>query len=159
MKIFVKLLLLCILLYAGSANSEDIDIFRPGVDNNAMMVLDTSGSMSYPVYDQRIDYAGIMGKLIDDGSSIDENDCRNGSTPVTHPWSLSRTFFNTRTALPLIMGWYSFFTWLKTSRASSKPMASASRWIARYETKQGGPNVSARLFFHSRLRVCAQSAA
>ena len=45
MKISLKLLLVFIILHAGAASAEDIDIFRAAVKNNAMMIFDTSGSM------------------------------------------------------------------------------------------------------------------
>lgn len=66
--------------HAGPARAEDIDIFRTRAKNTAMMVLDTSGSMSFPVYDHRIDYAALMRKMIDTGVAEDENDCRSGSS-------------------------------------------------------------------------------
>ena len=65
MKISLKLLLVFIILHAGAASAEDIDVFRAAVKNNAMMVFDTSGSMSMPVYDQSVDYAAFMRKMID----------------------------------------------------------------------------------------------
>jgi len=79
-KISLKLLLVFIILHAGAASAEDIDVFRAAVKNNAMMVFDTSGSMSMPVYDQSVDYAVFMMKMIDDNVAVDENDCRDGST-------------------------------------------------------------------------------
>jgi hypothetical protein len=80
MKTVATLALVYFLFHAGISKAEDIDIFRASVKNNAMMVFDTSGSMSMPVYDPVIDYASFMKMMIDDNIAVDENDCRSGST-------------------------------------------------------------------------------
>lgn len=80
MKIVVTLALLYTLFHTGISKAEDIDIFRASVKNSAMMVFDTSGSMSMPVYNPSIDYASFMKMMVDGTIAVDENNCRNGST-------------------------------------------------------------------------------
>ena len=44
------------LLGPGKIHAEDVDVYRTSVKNNAMLVVDTSGSMAWPVYNHEIDY-------------------------------------------------------------------------------------------------------
>jgi len=80
MKTAVTLSLILLLLHAGASLGEDIDVFRAQIKNTAMMVFDTSGSMSVPVYDPGINYALFMKKMAESGAAMDENHCRNGLT-------------------------------------------------------------------------------
>ena len=43
-------------LFEMTARAEDVDVYRTSVKNNAMLVIDTSGSMRWPVYNHEIDY-------------------------------------------------------------------------------------------------------
>ena len=43
-------------LFDETAQGEDVDVYRTSVKNNAMLVIDTSGSMRWPVYNHEIDY-------------------------------------------------------------------------------------------------------
>ncbi|MFZ5570976.1 MAG: pilus assembly protein [Thermodesulfobacteriota bacterium] len=62
------------------AAAEDLDVHRSSVKNNAMMVVDASGSMSWPVYDEAIQYGALMKWMIDENLAYDENHGRNGSS-------------------------------------------------------------------------------
>jgi len=79
MKTVLTIVCLYALFHAGISGAEDIDIFRTRAKNTAMMVFDTSGGMSMPVYDPGIDYASFMKAMAEDGIAVDENHCRNGS--------------------------------------------------------------------------------
>lgn len=65
------------------ASADDTDVYRSSVKNNAMLLIDTSGSMSWPVYDENENYANFMKWMRDpnnDGSTsdalaYDDGDC------------------------------------------------------------------------------------
>ncbi len=48
-----------------NASADDTDVYRSSVKNNAMLVIDTSGSMSWPVYNENEDYAAFMQWMLD----------------------------------------------------------------------------------------------
>lgn len=83
-----QMMIIKVLLCAGLVTAfspfttlaEDVDVYRAFIKNNAMLVVDTSGSMSWPTYDETVDYAGFMRWMIDQGLATDEDECRNGST-------------------------------------------------------------------------------
>lgn len=54
------LVALCMVFAASMATAEDTDIYRATVRNNALLLVDLSGSMSLPVYDHNIDYTTII---------------------------------------------------------------------------------------------------
>lgn len=56
--------------------AEDVDVYRTSVKNSVMIVADTSGSMSWPVFDGEYDYAGFMKWMIDEAVATDDDDCR-----------------------------------------------------------------------------------
>jgi len=66
-----------------AALADDTDVYRSSAKNNAMLLIDTSGSMSWPVYDENEDYAKFMRWMRDpdgDGNSsdalaYDDGDC------------------------------------------------------------------------------------
>jgi hypothetical protein len=72
--------ILAVLLFFCCAASfaEDIDIYRSKSKNNVMMVIDNSGSMTWPVYDDEVDYGSVMKGMAAGHLAFDENDCRNG---------------------------------------------------------------------------------
>jgi type IV pilus assembly protein PilY1 len=57
--------------------SEDIDMYRKVGPKNVMVVIDNHSSMTWPVYEQKIDYRSFMESLIKQGMAEDEEDCRN----------------------------------------------------------------------------------
>ncbi|MBW1613846.1 MAG: VWA domain-containing protein [Deltaproteobacteria bacterium] len=74
-----KFLLLHTLLFtvllvfgAGSSSADDTDVYRASVKNNAMLVIDVSGSMAWPVYDANIDYAAFFEWAISAGYGHDD---------------------------------------------------------------------------------------
>ncbi len=72
--------LLALLWATTTATAEDVDVYRAFIKNNAMMVIDVSGSMSWAVYDENINYAGFMKWMVDENLAYDENNGRNGSS-------------------------------------------------------------------------------
>lgn len=82
MRMFIKFLIPCLifLLASPASYADDIDAFRQQVKSNAMIVMDTSGSMAWPVYDSNIDYAAFMKWLLDQGLATDDGECRGDSS-------------------------------------------------------------------------------
>ncbi|MBW1897565.1 MAG: hypothetical protein JRI61_00740, partial [Deltaproteobacteria bacterium] len=72
--------IIAVLLFActGVSFAEDIDIYRSKGRNNVMMVIDNSGSMTWPVYDEEVDYGALMKGMTDEHLAFVENDCRDG---------------------------------------------------------------------------------
>ena len=76
------------------AFADDTDVYRSSVKNNAMLVIDTSGSMSWPVYDENEDYANFMRWMRDpdgDGSTADaiaydDSDCHPYGSGANSWW-------------------------------------------------------------------------
>ena len=63
--------ILAAMLGPGNVLADDVDVYRTSVKNSAMLVIDNSGSMSWPVYDGTYDYANFMEWMLDpagDGS-------------------------------------------------------------------------------------------
>lgn len=54
------------------AFADDTDVYRSSVKNNAMLVIDVSGSMDWPVYDPNIDYAAFFEWAISAGYGYDD---------------------------------------------------------------------------------------
>jgi hypothetical protein len=54
------LAMIIIFLGVGNIIADDTDVYRASVKNNAMLVIDVSGSMAWPVYDANIDYAAFF---------------------------------------------------------------------------------------------------
>ncbi|MFO7559201.1 MAG: PilC/PilY family type IV pilus protein [Desulfobacterales bacterium] len=72
--VLAALLFVC----TGQSSAEDIDIYRGQNGKNVMMVIDNSGSMTWPVYDEEVDYGALMKGMMDEHLVLDENDCRDG---------------------------------------------------------------------------------
>ncbi|MCP4666089.1 MAG: hypothetical protein GY849_06960, partial [Deltaproteobacteria bacterium] len=78
--------------------ADDTDVWRASAKNNAMMVLDSSGSMSWPVYDETHDYAAFMRWMRDpDGvpatsDAIAEDDGRDGNG--SYPFEAANTWWD-----------------------------------------------------------------
>ena len=95
-KSLIPCLLAAALVFAvsGSAMAEDVDVYKANVKNNAHLVLDTSGSMSWPVYNSNHNYAAFMRWMRDpngDGSTADalaydQDDCFPFGTGMTRNW-------------------------------------------------------------------------
>jgi type IV pilus assembly protein PilY1 len=64
--------IIIILLCAGNVSADDTDVYRASVKNNAMLVIDVSGSMAWPVYDPNIDYAAFFEWAIAAGYAHDD---------------------------------------------------------------------------------------
>jgi type IV pilus assembly protein PilY1 len=58
--------------FANNASAEDLDAFKQLAKSNAMILMDTSGSMAWPVYDPNIDYAEFMTWMVAQGLASDE---------------------------------------------------------------------------------------
>lgn len=67
------------LTFSNSAIADDLDAFKQLAKSNAMILMDTSGSMSWPVYNADIDYAAFMKWMLDQGLAYDDNECRSTS--------------------------------------------------------------------------------
>lgn len=52
----VMIALMLLSLFETTVRAEDVDVYRASVKNNAMLVIDVSGSMAWPVYNHEIDY-------------------------------------------------------------------------------------------------------
>jgi type IV pilus assembly protein PilY1 len=71
------------LMAISAASADDTDVYRTSVKNNAMLLIDTSGSMSWPVYDENENYANFMRWMRDpngdgdtsDALAYDDGDC------------------------------------------------------------------------------------
>jgi type IV pilus assembly protein PilY1 len=72
----IHTLLFTVLLFfgAGSSSADDTDVYQASVKNNAMLVIDVSGSMAWPVYDPNIDYAAFFEWAIGAGYGHDDTD-------------------------------------------------------------------------------------
>lgn len=65
------------LVFSNPAVADDLDAFKQLAKSNAMILMDTSGSMSWPVYNADVDYAAFMKWMLDEGLAYDDNDCRS----------------------------------------------------------------------------------
>ncbi len=72
--------ILATIIGSGDIRADDVDVFRTTVKNSAMLVIDNSGSMSWPAYDSTHDYANFMRWMIDEGWASDDDHCRDGGT-------------------------------------------------------------------------------
>ena len=75
----------------GITNADDTDVYRASVKNNAMLVIDVSGSMDWPVYDANIDYAAFFDWAIaaghgHDDTTYNENLNTNGKNMAAVGW-------------------------------------------------------------------------
>jgi len=70
--IHTLLAIMIIFLGVGITSADDTDVYRASVKNNAMLVIDVSGSMAWPVYDPNIDYAAFFEWAIGAGSGHDD---------------------------------------------------------------------------------------
>jgi type IV pilus assembly protein PilY1 len=69
--LYVMIGMLCL---PGLALCEDIDAFAPSVKSNAMLAVDTSGSMDWPVYNHNFDYEAFFTWAVDNGYASDDNE-------------------------------------------------------------------------------------
>lgn len=67
------------LIFSNTSIAEDLDAFKQLAKSNAMILMDTSGSMSWPVYNPDIDYAAFMNWLKAQGLAEDKNYCTTTS--------------------------------------------------------------------------------
>ncbi|MGX9365531.1 pilus assembly protein [Desulfoplanes sp. PS50] len=70
--------------------SEDIDAFAPSVKSNAMLVVDTSGSMRWPVYNHNIDYKSFFEWAVSSGYAIDDGGL--GISYESIPWVKNKVY-------------------------------------------------------------------
>jgi type IV pilus assembly protein PilY1 len=75
-KFFIVTVTLSALIFSNSAIADDLDAFKQLAKSNAMILMDTSGSMSWPVYNPDIDYAAFMKWMIDNGYAYDDEEAR-----------------------------------------------------------------------------------
>ncbi len=78
-KFFLITVALLGLTFSNSAIADDLDAFKQLAKSNAMILMDTSGSMSWPVYNPDIDYAAFMKWMIDNGYAYDDEDARGAA--------------------------------------------------------------------------------
>lgn len=76
-KFFFVTIALIALTLSNRATADDLDAFKQLAKSNAMILMDTSGSMSWPVYNPDIDYAAFMNWMISEGLAYDDNQCRS----------------------------------------------------------------------------------
>jgi len=65
------------LIISTSAIADDLDAFKQLAKSNVMILMDTSGSMSWPVYDSNIDYAAFMKWMKAQGLAYDDDGCQS----------------------------------------------------------------------------------
>ena len=63
------------IIHVNSTFADDLDAFKQLAKSNALILMDTSGSMSWPVYDPDVDYGAFMKWMIDNGYAYDDEDC------------------------------------------------------------------------------------
>ena len=78
-KFFLITIALIGLTFSNRAIADDLDAFKQLAKSNAMILMDTSGSMSWPVYNPDIDYAAFMKWMIDNGYAYDDNEARSAA--------------------------------------------------------------------------------
>jgi len=61
--------MLSMVFAAGTAVAEDTDVYQATVKNNALLLIDMSGSMNLPVYDHNIDYTAFLNWAEDPGAT------------------------------------------------------------------------------------------
>jgi type IV pilus assembly protein PilY1 len=80
--ILLSLLLVVILtgmLGSDSVRADDVDVYKTTAKNGAMLVIDNSGSMSWPVFDSTFNYANFMKWMIDQNLATDLDNSRDGA--------------------------------------------------------------------------------
>ena len=90
--IHILLAIAIILLGVGIISADDTDVYQASVKNNAMLVIDVSGSMDWPVYDPNIDYAAFFEWAISAAGHDDKdlNDWEAAKTAGTL-WEIRRS--------------------------------------------------------------------
>ena len=103
--------ILAAMLGSGNVLADDVDVYRTSVKNGAMLVIDNSGSMSWPVYDGTHDYANFMRYMRDpddDGDTSDAiaTDLANaypaGAANTPHPKIVRRTRNHQPVSMPCV---------------------------------------------------------
>ena len=74
-RIFILYAALLGILFSNSALADDLDAFKQLAKSNAMILMDTSGSMSWPVYNPDIDYGAFMNWMKAQDLADDKNYC------------------------------------------------------------------------------------
>jgi type IV pilus assembly protein PilY1 len=74
-KSLIPCLLAAALVFAvsGSAAAEDTDVYSGYWKNNAMITIDASGSMAWPVYNHDLDYGAYLQWAIANGFAVDDH--------------------------------------------------------------------------------------
>jgi type IV pilus assembly protein PilY1 len=91
---FYGILMLLFLSAAGAIVSfaDDTDIYKPKVKHNVMILMDSSGSMAWPLYENTIDYAGFYDYVcVDRTNWTDSKDETDGAYGTSAPYYGSTT--------------------------------------------------------------------
>ncbi|SFL97816.1 von Willebrand factor type A domain-containing protein [Desulfomicrobium norvegicum] len=68
---------ICMLGASIPCHADDLNAFKQLAKSNAMIIMDTSGSMSWPVYDPNIDYAEFMRWMRSNGLATDAENAQS----------------------------------------------------------------------------------
>ncbi len=63
--------ILTAMLGSGNVRADDVDVYVTSAKNSAMVVIDDSGSMSWPVYEAGFDYSNFMYWMVEQGLAND----------------------------------------------------------------------------------------
>jgi type IV pilus assembly protein PilY1 len=89
--VFYSILILLLLSAAGAivAFADDTDIYRPKVRHNVLILMDSSGSMAWPLYEKTIDYSQFYDYICvnrsDWTNSYDETNGEYGTNAYYYP--------------------------------------------------------------------------
>ncbi len=81
---------LIVITFSNRSFAEDINAFSPSVKSNAMLVVDTSESMSWPVYNHHIDYAAFFTWAVSQNYAIDEKGMSVSYNTI--PWEKNKIY-------------------------------------------------------------------
>lgn len=84
------LLLLIIMSVCSTVSfADDTDIYKPKVKHNVMILMDSSGSMAWPLYDNTIDYAAFYNYICENSgdwtNSYDSSNDKYGTNAAYYP--------------------------------------------------------------------------
>ncbi|MDD2218831.1 MAG: PilC/PilY family type IV pilus protein [Desulfoplanes sp.] len=91
MLVLVLILLSCV----ENVWAEDVDAFAASVRSNAMLAIDTSGSMEWPVYNHDIDYEAFFSWAVSNGYASDRYDSYDkglGYAYDNFPWEKNKIY-------------------------------------------------------------------
>ena len=128
---------ICALLFIGLSSlmcmADDTDIYKPEVKHNVMILLDTSESMNFGIYDDGIDYHAFYRYIVENNEGWQSSPCDViaggcGTSAYFYPTSRARG----RTKIYLIFGNIGYANGL-----TGDPADPSYLWYAGWETDTG----------------------